>query len=203
MDFKTRFSGKMQKISKEGAIDHMVLQSDKPINPLKKVTIRNLHDQEQDQNLNQSSRLVYAYPHETRNNDNQTKNDDQGRQNHYMQALPRISNLGNLDSNPDRQKDDLNSESKQHTVYSHQKTSFYSNMQQARGNPSEQRQPEQEIGMQSDNFANLAFQGSTAQNSISMRMFQQKMSQQTKPDGLYQANPFPGLSHTAEQSPQK
>jgi len=70
MDFKTRFSGKMQKISKEGAIDHMVLQSDKPINPLKKVTIRNLHDQEQDQNLNQSSRLVYAYPHETRNNDN-------------------------------------------------------------------------------------------------------------------------------------
>ena len=42
MDFKTRFQGKMQKISKDGGIDDMVSTSDNPINPLKKVTIRSL-----------------------------------------------------------------------------------------------------------------------------------------------------------------
>jgi hypothetical protein len=33
----------MQKISKDGGIDDMVLTADKPINPLTKVTIRSLH----------------------------------------------------------------------------------------------------------------------------------------------------------------
>lgn len=47
MDFKTRFQGKMQKISKDGGIDDMVLASDKPINPLKKVTIKNLYPEQQ------------------------------------------------------------------------------------------------------------------------------------------------------------
>ena len=47
MDFKTRFQGKTQKISKDGGIDDMVLTSDKPINPLKKVTIKNLYPEQQ------------------------------------------------------------------------------------------------------------------------------------------------------------
>jgi len=80
MDFKTRFQGKMQKISKDGGIDDMVLASDKPINPLKKVTIRSLHDQEAEQNLlNSSQRITYGSA--TEKKEQQT--------NIYMQQLPR------------------------------------------------------------------------------------------------------------------
>lgn len=43
MDFQTRFQGKMQKISKDGGINEMVANSDKQINPLNKITIRDLH----------------------------------------------------------------------------------------------------------------------------------------------------------------
>lgn len=42
MDFKTRFQGKMSRISKDGAIDEMVKTTGKPINRVEKVTIRSL-----------------------------------------------------------------------------------------------------------------------------------------------------------------
>ena len=42
MDFKTRFQGKISKISKDGGIDDMVKSTQKPINRVDKVTIRSL-----------------------------------------------------------------------------------------------------------------------------------------------------------------
>lgn len=42
MDFKTRFQGKMTRISKDGGIDDMVKTSHKPIHRVDKVTIRSL-----------------------------------------------------------------------------------------------------------------------------------------------------------------
>jgi len=42
MDFKTRFQGKMTRISKDGGIDDMVKTAVKPINRVEKVTIRSL-----------------------------------------------------------------------------------------------------------------------------------------------------------------
>ena len=42
MDFKTRFQGKMSKISKDGGIEDMVRTTSNPINRVDKVTIRSL-----------------------------------------------------------------------------------------------------------------------------------------------------------------
>ena len=39
MDFKTRFQGKMTRISKDGGIEDVVKSSSKPINRVDKVTI--------------------------------------------------------------------------------------------------------------------------------------------------------------------
>ena len=42
MDFKTRFQGKMTKISKDGGIEDVVRSTQKPINRVDKVTIHSL-----------------------------------------------------------------------------------------------------------------------------------------------------------------
>lgn len=42
MDFKTRFQGKMTRISKDGGIEDMVRTTSNPINRVDKVTIRSL-----------------------------------------------------------------------------------------------------------------------------------------------------------------
>ena len=94
MDFKTRFQGKMQKISKDGGIDDMVLTSDKPINPLKKITIRSLHpEQEAEQNyLNQSHKITYGLQGSQENwKINGRQAEEMERANHYMATLPRQS----------------------------------------------------------------------------------------------------------------
>ena len=45
MDFKQRFAGKMEQISKCGAIDEMVQSSRKPIKSVDKITIKSLRTQ--------------------------------------------------------------------------------------------------------------------------------------------------------------
>ena len=100
MDFKTRFQGKMQKISKDGGIDDMVLASDKPINPLKKVTIKNLYPEQQaEQNyLNQSHRITYGPQGSVESKKTSQSNtkyfEDLEQTNIYMQALPRQNHQG-------------------------------------------------------------------------------------------------------------
>jgi len=44
MDFKTRFQGKMTKISKDGGIEDMVRTTNNPINRVEKVSIRALQE---------------------------------------------------------------------------------------------------------------------------------------------------------------
>jgi hypothetical protein len=58
-----------------------------------------------------------------------------------------------------------------------QKTSFYSNMQQARGPTTltDRHLQQSDVGMNSDNFVRIPTNGISAPSSISVRMMQQKM----------------------------
>lgn len=60
MDFKTRFQGKMTRISKDGGIEDVVKSTSKPINRVEKVTIRSLQPDATPTQQTESSNIAAA-----------------------------------------------------------------------------------------------------------------------------------------------